>query len=280
MRKTNTKVGALLVAFALLLALPLLAGCDSEKKEAQTAFEAAVATLEEKNTEVDNAVADLTETMDSEVAPLDESTLKACEESISAAQGAKVTAPEMASTTEEIKSQTAEIEGTDYAKVLEDMANAKKALLDSIKQREQVTNPTDAFVIQRLSGVEHIQTPTAVTEEMDPNGNLNKQGGYTATVYFLSDLVDQSKVFASEYDATGNEVIDKGTDGGGAVEVYANEEDANKRSDYLASFDGSILASGSHKVCGTCLIRTSNLLTASQQQELEQAIIDALTKLE
>lgn len=54
--------------------------------------------------------------------------------------------------------------------------------------------------------------------------------------------------------------------------------DAEKRNDYLASFDGGILSSGSHSVLGTCVIRTSTYLKASQQQALEQALIDALTR--
>lgn len=280
MAKLHVKIGALLAMLVPVLALPVLTGCDSEKKAAQEAYQSALATLEEKNAEVDAAIADLTEAMKSEIAPLDETKMDACEKSISTAQGAKITAPEMASETEEIKAQTAEIEKTDYTSVLESIATAKTELQNSIRQREQVTNPTDAFVIQRLSGVEHIQTPTAVTEDMDPNGQLNKQGGYTATVYFLSDQVDQGSLHATNVNSTGNEVIDKGTDGGGAVEVYPTEEDAEKREAYLSAFDGGAFSSGSHVVCGTCVIRTSNMLTATQQKETETAVIEALTRLE
>ena len=98
--------------------------------------------------------------------------------------------------------------------------------------------------------------------------------------FHMSDLVDQSRVFANTIDATGNEVIDKGTQGGGSVEVYANEEDAIRRDQYLSSFDGTWISSGSHHVYGTCVIRTSNELTASQQMELEASIVDALIRLE
>ena len=75
-------------------------------------------------------------------------------------------------------------------------------------------------------------------------------------------------------------IIDKGTDGGGAIEVYANVEDAESRDSYLAGFDGGVLASGSHTVVGTCVVRTSDELAASKQKELEAAVIGALTKLE
>ena len=279
--------GRLAVLLALVLCLPLMSGCSQEAKEAAEALEAVKASyaaaaeaLEEKNAEVDDAIASLTEAMGSEIKPLDDATLTDCEVAISAAQGAKATAPEMAETTEEIQAQVDELESVDYTDQLAAMDEAKVALENSIKQREQITNPTDAFIIQRLTGVDHIQTPTAVTEDMDPNGQLNKQGGYTATVYFLSDLVDQSDVYVDEFDSTGNEVIDKGTEGGGAVEVYATEEEATKRSEYLGTYDGTILASGSHTVYGTCVIRTSDKLTASQQKELEAAVFEALTRLE
>lgn len=265
------------IAFALILlgavAACCLSGCDSEKSEAQDAFKAASSALDEKNAEVDAAIADLQEVIGSEIKPLDEVTTKAAEEAISTAQGAKVTAPQMASDTDGIKEQTAELEKVDYKAQLDGIAKAKTDLENSIKQREQVTNPSEAFVIQRLTGVEHIETPTAVTEDHDPNGRLGKQGGYTATVYFTSDLVDQSQVI-------GDDVIEKGTDGGGAVEVYPDESGAEKRNEELAAYDGTIISSGSHSVCGTCVIRTSDNLTVSQQKELETAMIEALTRLE
>lgn len=167
---------------------------------------------------------------------------------------------------------TAKESAIDFEADIQSLKNAKQAVTDSVTQMKLVTNPSEAFVIERLQGVEGIQDISAVTEDNDPNGQLGKDGGYTATVYFTTPMVDQSKVF-------GNSVIEKGTDGGGAIEVYANPSDANKRKDYLASFDGSVLSSGSHEVVGTVLVRTSNKLTASQQDQLESAIIEALTKL-
>ena len=80
-------------------------------------------------------------------------------------------------------------------------------------------------------------------------------------MYFSHVNVDQSGVF-------GDSLIDKGTDAGVQVEVYAPPEDAAKRDSYLAAFDGSAFSSGSHTVIGTCVIRTSNELKASQQNEL------------
>jgi len=146
----------------------------------------------------------------------------------------------------------------------------------SIRQYKQMTNPTEEFVLQRLKTVDDIVDARAVTEDHDPNRKLHKPGGYTATVYFESKTVDQTKF--SYLDK--NDLIEKGTDAGGAVEVYETEELAIKRRDYLAAYDGSILSNGSHTVVGTCLIRTSDKLSASKQKELENKVIEALTKLD
>lgn len=262
-----------LAALVSAIAVFGLVGCDSAKSEAQDAFKAASTALDKKNAEVDAAIGDLRAVMESGVKPLDEAATTSAAEAISAAQGAKVTAPDMANETNAIKEQTAELEKVDYKAQLDGIAKAKTGLENSIKQRKQVANPSEAFVIQRLTGIDHVEMPTAVTEDHDPNGRLGKQGGYTATVYFLSDLVDQSKV-------VGDDVIEKGTDGGGAVEVYQDESGAEKRNNELAAYDGTIIASGSHIVCGTCLIRTSDNLSASQQKELETAITEALIRLE
>ena len=114
----------------------------------------------------------------------------------------------------------------------------------------------------------------AVTEKKDPNGNLNKPGGYTAAIYFSSPYVTE------DTDTFTGDVIEDGTDCGGCVEVYKTEDEAKKRSDYLATYDGTILASGSHNVFATVLIRTSDKMTASKQKKLEKAIYKALVKLD
>ena len=102
---------------------------------------------------------------------------------------------------------------------------------------------------------------------------LNKPGGYTSTVYFAYNKVEDP------YHVLDGTIVDNGTSGGGGIEVYATEEDALKREEYLASFDGSVLASCSHTVVGTVLVRTSDELTASQQKELEAKIVENLTEL-
>lgn len=247
-------------------------------QEAVEAFETAVDGLDSRTAEVDAAIADLQTLQDSGDEPLDEAVDVAASDAIGKAQAAKETAPEMPSDTDEINAAAEQIDAMgDYAEPLASLADAKQALQDSIDQLKQVTNPSEAFVIERVTGLPNVTGVEAVTETNDPNGKLNKAGGYTASVYFSSDLVDRSEVTASE-GYTG--IVADGTDGGGCVEVYATAEEAENRNTYLASFDGnSFLSPGSHEVLGTCVIRTSDKLNASQQQEMTQAIKDSLIRL-
>lgn len=65
----------------------------------------------------------------------------------------------------------------DYANVLEELRNALQSYQTSVQSLNQITAPADEFVIERLQGVDTITKIEAVTEDHDPNGQLNKQGG-------------------------------------------------------------------------------------------------------
>lgn len=258
---------------ALLASVALLAGCESDevksaKENLNTEIERVESQMADLQPEIETAEA-LAQTED---APLDETVIPSLESAISQAKTIEFTAPDTPSGLDEINAEIDNLKAIDYTADIQTLKDAEQVVNDSIAQMKQVTNPSEAFVIERLQGIEGIGDISAVTEGNDPNGQLGKSGGYTATVYFTSPLVDQS-------DVIGSTVIEKGTEGGGAIEVYANVDDANKRKDYLSAFDGGILSSGSHEVVGTVLVRTSDKLTASQQKELEAAIIEALTRL-
>jgi len=246
--------------------------------EAVASCNAAAESLESRNEELDEAIASLQEVLKSGENPLDPAVADAASAAIGDAQGAKEDVPDVTGTTEELNALAGEMESMgDYTVQLEALAAAQQNLENSIARLKQVTNPSEQFVIQRLTGLPNVTAIEAVTETNDPNGQLGKAGGYTSTVYFTSDLVNQAEVYLTgEY----TPIVDAGCDGGGAIEVYANAEDAQKRNDYLASFDGSIFSSGSHAVVGSCLVRTSTHLTASQQQALQQSIIDSLIRLD
>ncbi len=176
--------------------------------------------------------------------------------------------------TNTIISATEGIAIPDYTAQIAALQTAQLELESSIRQYKQVTNPSEAFVIERITGLEGIALIEAATEDNDPNGKLHKPGGYTAAVYFFYDQVTDPYALSK-----GSTPVIRGTDGGGCLEVYATKEDAEQRNTYLGSFDGTVFSSGSHTICGTILVRTSDTLNATQQQELEALIIAALIEL-
>ena len=163
----------------------------------------------------------------------------------------------------------------DYSNNESVINNCLSAYQDSIQSLKQVINPDQNFVIDRLQTIGTITEIEAVTEETDINGLLNKQRGYTSSIYFRDTLVDMDKVYVEE---GLEDLINIGTAAGGCIEVYANEDDAKNRDTYLSQFDGTIFASG-HYVVGTIIIRTSNALTGTQQLELTEEIKKAFLKV-
>lgn len=269
----------IVLAVIVVVLLAIGVGCswyflyEKPHSEAVAAFNEVVSEVDEKNAELDDAINVTATLVESGKKPLDDAMLAEAETAITVARGSIRTVPEMPSDTGAIQAAVTELsEPLDHSKRIAEIEEKKAALENSIKQYEQVTNPSEAFVVERLQGIETITGVSAVTEDNDPNGQLNKQGGYTACVYFSDSQVNQDNVF-------GDTIIDKGTQGGGAIEVFATAEAAEARNTYLAAYDGSILSSGSHRVVGTVLIRTSDELTATQQTDLESRIVANLTEL-
>ena len=241
-----------------------MAGADFEevKKEAES-----------KNRELDESIQEASQLVQNQEKALDETLYPALETAISTTKSEKVEIPSIPENTAQIRTEIEQLEKIDYTKVLGELEKCKAKLENSIKKYKLVDHPSEKFILKRLKKVKHVKDISAVTEDNDPNEHLNKAGGYTSDVFFTCDLVNQGAV-------SGNTVIDKGTDAGGSIEVYATEEDAERRNDYLATFDGTILSGGSHTVVGTVVIRTSNRMTATQQKKMEKSIIKSLTKIE
>lgn len=144
---------------------------------------------------------------------------------------------------------------------------------DSVEESDPLIQPSDDFIIERIKYIDTVVDAAPVTEEHDPNGNLNKQGGYIGCVYFADSRVDKSKLYIEK-----DNVIDIGTEGGGAIEVYRTAKEAEGRYSYLDSLTLSGFGNGSYKVAGTCVIRISDELTASQQTEMTDTIIQLLSE--
>lgn len=276
MKKKKTLLG--LIATIAIIVIGICVWYFQVKKPhdlAETKFNAAVKEVEAKNTELTSAMNDAQKILDKKEAVYDNTTKEAFITALSDAKAAQRKIPDLPKKTADINAETKKLsEPLDYSSVINAISEKQTAYQNSVLQMKQITNPNEDFVIQRLKGIPNISGYQAVTEDHDPNGNLNKQGGYTSTVYFSTPLIDQSSVY-------GNDIVDKGTECGGAIEVYASEEDAEKRDSYLASFDGAgMLNSGSHKVLGTIVIRTSTKLTATQQNEFTNNITNKLLELQ
>ena len=279
-KKTKLIIVAVIVVIAVIVgSLGAYFGYFKPHKEAVEAYNVVVSDIQEKNDQLDGEIKKLQELVDNEDKPLDETTIDTAKEALKNAGASKIVIGEMPKATKDILSRTKELSTpVDYSDELTSLSTAYTNLENSKKQYKQVVNPSEEFVMQRILTVDDVADARAVPEDQDPNGNLHKAGGCTSTIYFESKTVNQSDVYVSgEY---ADVLIDKGTDAGGAIEVYKNVEDAEKRRDYLATYDGTIFANGTHTVIGTVLVRTSNKLTATQQKELEQKVIDALTRLE
>lgn len=249
-------------------------GYEVPHREALASYENAVSMVNSKNKKLDSSLAKLEKLIGSKDETLNPQTKKDASEVAKSAKKERRAVGEQPKKTAELNRKASELsKPLDYTATIAKVNKATTDVENGIKQLKQVTNPSQDFVMARLKEVQGITNMTPVTEDNDPNGNLNKAGGYTSAIYFESQNVDQSEVL-------GEDLIDKGTSAGGAIETYKTNKDAASRDAYLGAFDGGILSSGSHKVIGTVLIRTSDKLTATQQNELTQAIIDALTRLE
>ena len=83
--------------------------------------------------------------------------------------------PDLPKKTADINAETKKLsEPLDYSSVINAISEKQTAYQNSVLQMKQITNPNEDFVIQRLKGIPNISGYQAVTEDHDPNGNLNK----------------------------------------------------------------------------------------------------------
>ena len=271
-KKAFSTIGLVILSVMTMFAL---AGCDSEEtKAAKEGFNNEVERVQASYNALTAEIATAEELVVTEERPLDETLKPALEDTISDAKTVEFKSPSMPSGIDNINAATEELKNTSFDDKTQALKDAETALSNSIEQRKLVTAPSEAFVIERLRGIDGVGEIAALTEETDNNGLLGKAGTYYAKIDFASPWIkDPYSIYS------GRSVAENSTDGGGSVEVFEREELAQKRNDYLAVFDGGWLSSGSHKILGTLVVRTSNELTASQQKQLEANIIAALTRL-
>lgn len=245
------------------------------------------------NTALDKEISSAQALVNSGKTPFDMNTHKNLELAIQDALECKVVVPDSMSIKEEVSDSSGitekdveelqavtealtPISVPDYTSVFNVLSDAQDAFENSVLALEQITAPSDAFVIDCIKQIDSIISIDAVTKSNDPNGLLGTKGGYIGCVYFSDSRVDKTllNLQPGEYDT-----ISMGAIGGGAIEVYRSIEDAEGRNAYLSSYDGTTLDPGSHIVVGTVVIRTSSMLTKMQQNELTNQIISLMTEV-
>lgn len=146
-----------------------------------------------------------------------------------------------------------------------------ETISNSIKILEQITGPSQEWVMQKLQTIDGINGIQAVTADNNPDGLLNKEGGYKACIYFSHSKLRPEGA---------EEIVTAGTDVGGAIEIYNDVDSAIARCEYLAQFDGTILYSGSYAIIGTMVVRTSYAFSNEEQFELTDLITKTFTSID
>lgn len=82
----------------------------------------------------------------------------------------------------------------DLSKEINSVNEMAKKYDISIKQMEKFNNPSEDYIKKRIASVETVTNFAAVTEDNDPNGNLNKAGGYTSTVFLKVVLLTKANL--------------------------------------------------------------------------------------
>ena len=166
----------------------------------------------------------------------------------------------------------------DYTATIEIVNKGREALEFSIKQMKQVTCPSESFVLERVDNIREqagITDVIALTEDSDPENYIGKAGWYTAKIVFRHRDVEHYGLENGLLSL--NEV---GNPAGGCIEVYRTEEDARRRADDLKSQEGTVRSPGARVVCGTMVIRVSDDLKTSYQQELLALIVNEMLRVE
>ena len=276
MKKMDIKKSAIISLIVLLcFGIGYYVLVISPHQKAVKSFNEVTTRIQKENRSLEETIKASKELLSSKDKPLDENLTVELKNEVSTAEKKKQVIPKIKKKTSDINKQVKSLKKTiNYTTEIKELKDKNQKYSTSVKQLKQITNSSNTFVESRLKEIVTITDVQSATENNDPNQDLNKQGSYTAAVYFADNEVTNP--------VAGADLVAKGTDAGGCVEVYKTAEDAKKRNDYLSAFDGlpTVINPGSHYVYGTVVIRVAASLTASQQNTLTQKIYEKLTQLE
>lgn len=275
MKRINKKKSAIISLIALFcLGIGYYVLAISPHQRAVQSFNEVTAKIQKENRSLEETIKVSKKLLSSKDKPLDEKLTVELKNEVSTAEKKKQVIPKIKKKTSDINKQVKSLKKPiNYTTEIKELQDKNQKYSTSVKQLKQITNPSNTFVESRLKEIDTISDVQSATEDNDPNQGLNKQGSYTAAVYFSDNEVTNP--------VAGADLVAKGTDAGGCVEVYKTAEDAKKRNDYLSAFDGlpTVINPGSHYVYGTVVIRVAASLTASQQNALTQKIYEKLIEI-
>ena len=254
----------------------------------------------EANAAFDEALDAVQARIDEEPIPFDPATLTALQEALGAAREARVEDPvpleetvetftvddtlsaESARALAEQAEQSAKWlrkcekpalpDVPDYSEQLAAVEAALEPYAASVERIRPLVAPTDEYVSERLLTVSTVAATNAVAEGHDPNGNLGKDGGYIGCVFFRDARISVWS-FRLNPGSDRNDPVDVGTQGGGSVEIYATQKEAENRLAYLDRFKSQI---GVYGALGSLVIRVTDQLSREKQRELLESIRTAL----
>lgn len=264
----------LIVAAIVGVCVPLYLRIWHPRSLAIKEYNKAADSVNAENKKVDAAIEKLQTLVRSKDKTLDESLPDSAKELIKTAQAAKRVVGDRPGKIDDIKAKTEKLnEPLDYSDIINQLNEAVSTYETSIKQYKQFLNPSEEFLVQRLNTVDEITDVIALTEETDENKRMNKAHGYVVKVFFESSNLNQADL----KETYGESLIERGTDAGGTVEIFINEEDAKARQEYIQSLP--LQQNESVRVVGTVVIRTSEELTSNLQKALEEKIVEAIGRL-
>lgn len=270
------------VVFAVVMSVAFVfSACDAARHDAAVAeFEAAAVQADMHNEELRSAIDSAQAVLDLEKDAYGDDAKNNLQAAIAQAQAALITIPDMPSSTEEIRAVAESMKSVDFSHHVSTLEVKRLSFENAIKQLEQITAPAEDFIIERLKLVSTIIDTAAATADADPDGMLGQDGGYRSAVFFSDSRVDQEAL--SRQGRYTNEILDKGTDAGGTVEVFDSVEAATERSrqlDEIALGQTAQAGTGKHHVLQTIVIRTSALLTEAQHNDLVDSIKTAFLEI-
>ncbi len=268
-------------------------------------YNARVEEIVEANAAFDAALDAVQERIDSEPIPADPDTLTAVQDALAAAREARAETPapfqgkiERLSRVDDALSEAdaralaakAESDAVelsareapalpdvpDYSEALAAVDAALEPYAASVEAIRPVVAPSDEYVSERLLTVSSVAAVNGVTEGHDPNGNLGKDGGYIGCIFWRDSRISVWS-FRLNPGSDRNDPVDVGTQGGGCVEIYQTQKEAQNREVYLSRFKNQI---GAYTVLGSLVIRVSDQLSKSKQNQLLEEVVQALLPTE